>query len=167
MTMHLEHLLEECLEARSEDNEVILRSYPQQADQLRPLLDTATLARRYYGASLEPPPSGLAGGRARLLAEAARYRKRVAAVPIRPGKARTIRHPFLLRFAAALLAAVIILVSTGAGIAWAARDSLPGDALYPAKLPSRTCVFHWRQTRRQKWDYPCSSLRNGRKSCKP
>jgi hypothetical protein len=134
MTTHLEHLLEECLEARLEDSEAILRSYPQEAEQLHPLLEAASLARRYYGAAPEPPPNKLADGRARLLAEAARYRKQVAAATIRPGEARMIRSPFLLRFAAALLAATIILVSTGAGIAWAAQDSLPGDALYPAKL---------------------------------
>ena len=110
-----------------------LCQYPQQADQLRPLLETAIAARRHYDAAPEPPPGKLVAGRARLLAEAARYKKQVAAVPIRPDKPVTQRR-FALKFANALLATALILASIGTGVAWAAQDSLPGDTLYPAKL---------------------------------
>jgi hypothetical protein len=135
MTQQIEQILEKCLEkaTRSEDIEAVLRQYPQQADQLRPLLETAVAARHHYAIAPEPAPGKLAAGRARLLAEAARYRKQTGVVPARPGKPVT-RRRFALKFATAFLAAALILASIGTGVAWAAQDSLPGDMLYPAKL---------------------------------
>lgn len=135
MTRHIEQTLEKCLEraTRTEDIEAILRQHPRQADQLRPLLETAVAARRHYDPTPEPPPGKLAAGRARLLIEAARYKKQAAVVPVRPEKPAT-RRRFVLKFATALLATTLILASVGTGITWAAQDSLPGDALYPAKL---------------------------------
>ncbi|MBN1810935.1 MAG: hypothetical protein JXA14_03780 [Anaerolineae bacterium] len=135
MTQRIEQALDKCLEraTRPEDIEAILRQYPQQADQLRPLLGTAVAARRHYDTAPEPPPGKLAAGRTRLLAEAARYKKQAAVVPVRPGKPAT-RRRFALKFAAAFLTAALILASVGTGVAWAAQDSLPGDTLYPVKL---------------------------------
>jgi hypothetical protein len=134
MTQNIEQVLEKCLEKaeRTEDIEAVLGQYPQQADQLRPLLETAVATRRHYGATPEPPPKKLAAGRTRLLAEAARLGKQTAATSIR--RRSTVRRRFALKFATALLAAVLVLASVGTGVAWAAQDSLPGDTLYPAKL---------------------------------
>ncbi len=74
-----EQLLEHCLQevARIGDIEAVLRRYPQYASQLRPLLEMAMTVGCYY-ATVPEPPSGLATGRARLLATAAQQRARGA-----------------------------------------------------------------------------------------
>jgi hypothetical protein len=141
MTQHLEQLLEKCLDkaACTDDIEPLLRHHPQEADQLRPLLQTAIVARRHYNATPPPPPGKLATGRARVLAEAGKHKKQIAAISVRPGKP-AVRRRLALKFAAALMASMIILASIGTGVALAAQDSLPGDALYQTKLT----VEDWR-----------------------
>jgi hypothetical protein len=137
MKTDLTSSLAKCLDGmtRTDDIEATLGEFPERAEELRPLVRTAALVRRYYDTPLESPPGGLRAGRAQLLAEAAQYRKKAASRPVHPREQRAGRR-FLLKFATALLAAVIALVSVSTGVAWAAKDSLPGETLYPVKLAS-------------------------------
>lgn len=137
MKTDLASSLEKCLDgmARTDDIEATLGEFPERAEQLRPLVRIAALVRRYYDTPPQSPPGGLKAGRAQLLAEAAQYRKKAVSSPVHPRQQRAGRR-FLLKFATALLAAVIALVSVSTGVAWAAKGSLPGETLYPVKLAS-------------------------------
>ena len=134
----LEQLLEHCLQevARTGDVEAVLRRHPQYASQLRPLLEVAMTAGRYY-ATVPEPSGGLAAGRARLLASAAQQRARAQANTILTRKER-VQHKmklmFVTRLVSAILAVVIGTAAVGGGAVWAANDSLPGDLFYPVKL---------------------------------
>jgi AraC-like DNA-binding protein len=133
--------LERCLRelTRMGDVEASLRRYPQYASRLRPLLEAAQMARRYYEAVPEPP-GGLAAGRERLLATAAQQRARTVsatsatrtAIPRRMGQ--RMRLALATRLVAVLLAVIAGTAVLGAGAVWAAGGSLPGDLLYPVKL---------------------------------
>jgi hypothetical protein len=133
-----EQLLEHCLQevARTGDIETVLRRYPQHASQLRPLLEMAMTMGCYY-TTVPEPPSGLAAGRARLLATATQQRARAQATAISTRKER-IQHKMKLilatRLVSAILAVVIGTTAVGGGAVWAASDSLPGDFIYPVKL---------------------------------
>jgi hypothetical protein len=137
MKTDLTSSLEKCLDdmIRTDEVEATLGKFPEHVEQLRPLVGTATLVHRYYNTPPEPPPGGLTVGRAQLLAEAAQYRERAVSSPVHPRKQRAGRR-FLLKFATALLATIIALASVSTGVAWAAKDSLPGETLYPVKLAS-------------------------------
>jgi uncharacterized membrane protein YgcG len=134
----IESLLEHCLQevARTGDIEAVLRRYPQYASQLRPLLETATTVGCYY-ATVPEPPSGLAAGRARLLATATQQRARAQATAISTQGER-IQHKMKLIFATRLVGAILAVVigttAVGGGVVRAAGDSLPGDFIYPVKL---------------------------------
>jgi hypothetical protein len=96
-------------------------------DAGHPYLETIQQVRK-LAAPVPPPPHNLAPGRQRLLAEAARLRENRTA---RRQKSR--RTSGVMKLGTALI--VLVLVSGlvfGAGRAMA--DSLPGDALYGAKL---------------------------------
>lgn len=130
-----EELLERCLEKVTwEDVEVMLQHHPQQAEELRPLLELAAAARHYYD-SVPEPPGGLNAGRARMLTAAAQGRAE-AQGPV--GSSRKERSKMRLAFATKLVSTVLAVVmgttAVGSGVAWAASDTLPGDALYPVKL---------------------------------
>lgn len=133
-----EQLLEHCLQevARTGDIEAALRRYPQYASQLRPLLEMSMTVGCYY-ATVPEPPSGLAAGRARLLATAAQQQARAQATAISTRKER-IQHKMKLilatRLVSAILAVVVGTTAVGGGAVWAASDSLPGDFIYPVKL---------------------------------
>ena len=62
--MSFQQSLDRCLQelTRTDDVEVSLRRYPQYADRLRPLLETAQAARRYY-MTVPEAPGKLAAGR--------------------------------------------------------------------------------------------------------
>ncbi|NIO71067.1 MAG: hypothetical protein GTN71_19050 [Anaerolineae bacterium] len=131
-----EQLLEHCLQevARTGDIEAVLRRYPQYASQLRPLLEMAMTVGCYY-ATVPEPPSGLAAGRARLIATAAQQRARAQAITIRKERIQPKMKLFLVtRLVSAILAVVIGTAAVGGGVVWAASDSLPGDFIYPVKL---------------------------------
>lgn len=131
-----ERMLEPCLQEviRTGDVDTIVQRHPQHAEQLRPLLETALLAGRYYSASPEPPPGGLAAGRARLLALANRQREQMHAAPTPSYRRQKVKLVFAAKLVSAILAVIMGATAVGGGIAWAAGDSLPGDVLYPAKL---------------------------------
>lgn len=135
MKTDLASSLEKCLDGvtRTGDIETTLGRFPEHAEQLRPLVRTAALVRRHYGAPVESPPGALMAGRERLLTEAAQYREKDVSSPVHPRKQRAGRR-LLLKFATALLATVIALAFIGTGVSWAAKDSLPGETLYPVKL---------------------------------
>lgn len=132
MTDNLYDALEICLQAleKGADVESCLKLFPALADELRPILETATLARTQ--AIQDVPVDGMRRGRARVLQHAAELReqKRVAVVPF-------WRKPFqtgrALRVMATSLTSVVFLFSSGTGLVYASSGSLPGDHLYPVK----------------------------------
>jgi hypothetical protein len=135
-----DQLLEECLEdlARSGDVEASLERYPELADQLRPLLQTAEATQRSY-ALVPDAPGGLADGRERFLAAAAQQRERGIPAPSgtmmeTPARRRWSPAALAWRLAALTMLLVFGMAALGGGLVWAADDSLPGDALYPVKL---------------------------------
>jgi len=136
-----DQLLERCLQkmARTGDIGASLRRYPQYADRLHPLLETAQATRRYYEAVPEAP-GGLVTARERLLAVAAQQRARGVSVTSATRttttrtKGRKIKLVLATRLVTVLLAVVVGTAVLGGGIVWAAGDSLPGDLLYPVKL---------------------------------
>jgi hypothetical protein len=138
-----EQSLDHCLQAlrRTRDIEEILRDYPRHADQLRPLLEIALATRRHY-ADVPEAPGGLAVGRERMLAAAARQRaaqQRVRGIATAgAGASRTkgqrFRLVFATRFVTILVLIVVSVTALGGGIVWAASNSLPGGLLYPVKL---------------------------------
>ena len=133
-----EQALEHCLQdlTHGGDIEVCLQRYSQHADQLRPLLEMAQLARHYYEFVPEPP-GGLVSGRERLLATAAQQRTRTGFEPkavIRTTRSQSKMPAFAMRFVGVLLAIIMSMAALGGGIVWAANDSLPDDLLYPVKI---------------------------------
>jgi hypothetical protein len=132
-----EQALGNCLQdlARTGDVETSLRRYPQYADRLRPLLEMAQAAHRHYQAVPEAP-GGLAAGRERLLSIAAQQRAGgVSATPATTTvRMRSRRIKLVYKFVVFLLVAALSTAVLGGGAIWAAKDSLPGDLLYPVKL---------------------------------
>ena len=98
--------------------------------------------KNFY-AHVPPPPGGLATGRERMLAEAAHLKAQATSHPLSAGSGAAIQKPqrrrkmkFVLAYKIITAVAAIVLGTTaaGGGVALAANDSLPGDALYPVKL---------------------------------
>ena len=139
----LDQLLERSLLAldRTGDVNAVLRRYPEEAENLRPLLEMAQEARCYYD-DVPDPPEGLKAGRERFLQEAARQREqgRVAAPVTRREKVRVKERRLMFRFAfatkliSAVLAVIIGVTAVWGGVSMASADSLPGEVLYPAKV---------------------------------
>ncbi|MGD1992788.1 MAG: DUF5667 domain-containing protein [Anaerolineae bacterium] len=133
-----EQVLERCLQdlERTGDFEAVVDRYPDQAEELRSLMEIALATERHY-ADVPVPPGDLAAGRERMLAQAARERERVPPVPVpatRRERGKKMRFAFATRLIGIMLAVVVGLSAIGGGAALAAEDSLPGDALYPIKL---------------------------------
>jgi hypothetical protein len=119
-----DNILNECLERitlKGETLEQCLERYPEQAAELRPLLETVLAVK---GASaVEPRPDFKAR---------ARYQFRSALQE----KAAPQRRPFfgwLPRWATALSIVLIVLLA-GGGTVVAASNSMPDSILYPVKL---------------------------------
>lgn len=139
----LDQLLEDSLLEldRVGDVNAVLRRYPEEAENLRPLLKMAQAAHRYYD-EVPEPPGGLKAGRERFLQEAARQREqgRVATMVTRRKKVRVkerrpmFRFAFVTKLVSAVLAVIIGVTAVGGGVSMASADSLPGDMLYPAKV---------------------------------
>jgi hypothetical protein len=132
----LEHSLQEL--ARTGDINASLQGSPEDAEALRPLLELAQAVRGHYRVVPEAP-GGLTAGRERVLAEAASARAgRVAAAPDAelkgPPRIPRLQLTFPLRLATLTLVAILSVFLLGAGMVWAASDSLPGDLLHPIKL---------------------------------
>ena len=118
------NIFDECLERIVLDGETLeycLKLYPEQADELKPLLETVLAVKE--ASSVEPRPEF----RAR-----ARYQFRSALQE----KAAPRRRPFLgwvPRWATAL-AIVLVVLMAGGGTVAAASNSMPDSILYPVKL---------------------------------
>ena len=126
MTGHKElaDILNECLDrlAGGESLQGCLDSYPQIAEELRPLLETALAARKAI--DIEPDPQFKA-----------RARYEIGAA-VREAATRK-RRPFFSwqgRWVVAVASLFLVLLMTGGGVAVAASKSMPDSGLYPVKL---------------------------------
>ncbi len=125
MNREFENILAECLERviQGEDIESCLRSYPEQAAELKPLLQTALAARS--ASCIQPSPEFRARARYQFrhaLEQAATKQQRR-----RPG------FGWMPRWATALLLVLGVLTAGGGTVA-AAGYSMPDSPLYPVKL---------------------------------
>jgi hypothetical protein len=129
----LDRILAQCLEEaeRTGDIGAALMNHPEHANELRPLLELASVARRIY-ADVPPPPGGLAEGRARLLSQA-RQARSVARAKDRVPPRRKRGFLTFPRLANAFITAgitVAILAFALVGVSRAADGAVPGDPLY-------------------------------------
>lgn len=97
------------------------------SEELRPLVSVATALREEHLESVAPRPEFAAELRALLMAEAERSLSPDAPLVLRPRQ----HGPRERRLAVA--ASVAVLLGGSAGMAAAAQNALPGDALYPIK----------------------------------
>ena len=131
MNNDLEAILDLCLteieEGKSDITECLVR-YPEHAEDLQPLLQTATKLAR--AREVVPDPAYKARARTQLNVYMQQHpqRRRIS--------------PILLRFAISL--ATVFLLFLASGIAFA-QGAVPGDALYNWKLTSENV---WRLTSR-------------------
>ncbi len=136
-----ESLLTESLEKlqKTRNVTVVLAHYPDKAETLHPLLETAQQAGVYY-AAVPRPPEGLHEGRQRALAFAATQR---AAVPARRAVWGNVKFPNNLfwKFAGAIAVIAFILIPLRGPLVSAARTTLPGNPLYSLKLSSEDQLF--------------------------
>jgi hypothetical protein len=119
-------ILNECLEelARGQSIEACLEKHPEQAESLRPLLETALVTRR---ASSTIRPRADFRERARLQFRAAIRSSLTAREPRR----------FHLRFGMAVAVALtLVVLICGVSTMAAASNSMPDQPLYPVKLAS-------------------------------
>ena len=123
--LNLPDLIEECLTQLQHGAglEDILLRYPQQAAELRPLLETTVLA------SLPLTPA--------VVPAAAQYRSRtqlLATARLMHPSARPVRLPaFNFAKVAAIVTVVVLFFATGFAVTSASAYALPGDFLYPVK----------------------------------
>ena len=118
------NILDECLErllVKGETIEQCLVSYPEQADELEPLLQTALAAKKAL--AIQPRPEFKAK---------ARYQFGSALQEVKP-KRRLFFLGWQPRWAMAV-AVVLILLLAGGGTVAAAGSSMPDNLLYPVKL---------------------------------
>ena len=119
-----DNILEQCLErllVKGETIEECLASYPQQAEALKPLLQTAAAAKRIR--TLEPSPEFRAK---------ARYQFRSA---LQEAASRKSRPFFAWRFRwATAVATVLVLPLASGSMVAAASNSMPDEPLYHVKL---------------------------------
>jgi len=123
-TKEFNNSLDECLErllVRGETVEQCLVSYPEQADELEPLLRTALEAKEAL--AIQPRPEFKAR---------ARYQLGSALREVKP-KRRFFSLGWQPRWAMAL-SVVLITLLAGSGTVAAAGGSMPDSPLYPVKL---------------------------------
>ncbi len=122
MDAQLEVKLIECLDAlaQGESVERILARYPQEAAQLRPLLETAA---GLPALRMEPSEAAKMQSRQKFMAQADLLRRTT------PRKTMG----FLPRFATGFVAAGLVAVVLGTGAVAASGSALPGDPLYGLK----------------------------------
>ena len=119
-----DNILEECLErvlTRGESVEQCLASYPEQAAELEPMLQTALLAKK--AADIKPRPE---------FRDRARYQFQAA---LRDMELKRERRSFgwQPRWATVVIAVVVLLVA-GSSTVMAAGNSMPDQPLYQVKL---------------------------------
>lgn len=122
MNNDLETILDTCLyqiEENQADIEQCLRRYPEQAEQLKPLLAAATRLAR--AREVVPDPA---------------YKRRARTqldVYMQQHPQRKHVSPVLLRFSIVLATVMLLFVASGTAFA---QTALPGDAFYTWKLTS-------------------------------
>jgi hypothetical protein len=101
----------------------------------------------HFYAQVPPPPNELRAGRERFLAQAARLREERplagARVQAKPPRRWNMKLALTYKILAAILAIIVGTTAAGGGAAYAAADSLPGDALYPLKLTVEDARMAW------------------------
>jgi len=120
----LDNILDDCLErllVKGESIEECLADYPEQADELKPLLQTAVVTKKAL--VIEPRPEFRAK---------AGYQFRTALKEIASKKSRPF-FAWQLRWATVVSLALILLLA-GGGIVAAASNSMPDNPLYQVKL---------------------------------
>ena len=123
-TKEFNNILDECLErllVRGETLEQCLVSYPEQAGELEPLLQTALATKKAL--AIQPRPEFKAR---------ARYQLGSALREVNPRR-RFFFLGWQPRWATAVAAVLILLLGGGSTVA-AAGNSMPDDLLYPVKL---------------------------------
>ena len=123
----LNEILDNCLERVLVENETVdacLKSYPERADELKPLLKTA-LATRKVSLAIEPDPRFRALAKQRFLQEAREAAEK---------KSRPAFNIFRPRWATAVVSISLALLLAFSGMVVTAGNSMPRDALYSVKL---------------------------------
>lgn len=109
--------------------EAVLNRYPQQAEALRPLLETVSLSLHAYAYTKPVSPAGMARGRQRFLSEAGRRAEKHRA------RQRPLAWPWpARRWAVTVLALMLLFLAAGTTAVVASADSLPGSPLYSVKI---------------------------------
>lgn len=122
---NINDILEACLQRleNGADLETLLSSYPEQASELRPILDAAVRAREMIAPA--PSEKALRRGRAKFMQRAAELRE----LKVAPRKRA---FPVFQRVAVTLTLTALFLAS-GTGLVGASSSALPGENLYPVK----------------------------------
>jgi hypothetical protein len=133
-----DNLLRACLEliiSGQETLDSVLTRYPEQADMLRPQLESL-LWLRNINQDLDPRPGFVAASRKRLMAKI--QQESVADRVENPAPERGFFDLFFSRrFATPLLVAFILMISlyvAGNGLYLASQNAIPGDRLYSVKI---------------------------------
>jgi hypothetical protein len=119
------NILDECLERLLVGGKTIeqcLQNYPEQAAELKPLLETALVVKK--ASAIQPPIEFKAR---------ARYQFRSALQEAAPRRSRPF-FGWLPRWATALTIVLVVLLVGGGTIVATAAGSMPDDFLYPVKL---------------------------------
>ena len=122
-TKEFDNILDECLErllVKGETLEQCLARYPEQAVALKPLLETALIAKQ--ASVIYPHPEF----RAR-----AKYQFRAALQAVTPKRGFS---PLTWPRWATVVAVALVLLLAGGGTVAAASNSMPDEPLYPVKL---------------------------------
>ncbi|MFC1932985.1 DUF5667 domain-containing protein [Chloroflexota bacterium] len=120
-----DNVLDECLErllVKGETLEQCLQSFPEHADELEPLLETALATKE--ASAIQPRPE---------FRDRARYQFYSALKGIEPKKSRLI-FDWQLRWATVVAIVLALLLAGGGGTVAAAAGSMPDEPLYPVKL---------------------------------
>jgi len=121
-----DNILDECLErmlTKGETIEQCLASYPEQAAELEPLLQTALSTKETL--AIKPRPE---------FRDRARYQLRVTLQEMAEKRERCFSFfGWQPRWATAVIAVLILVLASGSTVA-AAGNSMPDEPLYPVKL---------------------------------
>lgn len=138
MAGKMDELLGICLQAleNGEGLEAILARYPQEADALRPLLESAVWMAGERKV-VEPRPGFVSASRSRLIAQIEAEKAAPRAGWFAKFSAYFAGSGLNRRYALQVVMVVLMigcLVLGSSGIAYAAQEALPGERLYPVKL---------------------------------
>jgi len=121
-----DNALDECLERllfKGETIEQCLNSFPQHADEIKPLLETALAAKQ--ASAIQPRPE---------FRDKARYQFYTALQEMEDKRSRSLFGRLWQPRWAMAVTVVLVLILAGGGTVAAASGSMPDEALYPVKL---------------------------------